>query len=170
LDPAAILSFLLVLEAIRNQSQERIELVGNWLYCLRDRAVDPPEESSNRRKRSGKAPTQGSGSSTTKRPRCQEDIGTDAGEGQSREGGGDRGNVPNRATQTHASLCVDEESLDGTLKISSPGSDPILQWAWDVGIASLQSPGEKVQLRPSPFDADLASSHLPLRPYVEPHW
>jgi hypothetical protein len=58
-----------------------------------------------------------------------EDIGTDAGEGQSREGGGDRGNVPNRATQTHASPCVDEESLDGTLKISSPGSDPILQWA-----------------------------------------
>jgi hypothetical protein len=170
LDPAAILSFVLVLEAIRNQSQERLELVGNWLYCLRDRAVDPPEESSTRRKRSGKAPTQGSGSSTTKRPRRQEDFGADAGEGQSRDGGGDRGNVPNRATQTHASLFVDAESLDGTLKVSSPGSDAILKWAWDVGIASLQSPGEKVQLRPSAFGADLASSHSPLPPHVDPRW
>lgn len=162
-----MLSFVLVLEAIRNQSEERLELVGNWLYCLRNRVLDPPGGSSSRRRRSGQASAQGSDSSPTDRHRRPEDIGTPVGEGSSGDRSGEGARAPRGAAQTQPLLRVDVESLDETSNKLSHASDYISQWAREVRVASSQSLREKVQLRSYTFDADLASSHLPLRPEIK---
>jgi len=41
LDPTDLLSLIPILRSIRDELDERHDLIGNWLYCLRDRVLVP---------------------------------------------------------------------------------------------------------------------------------
>lgn len=82
-DPAALLAFICILQNIRDQQNERHELIGNWLYCLRDLTSAP----ANVAKGKGKKKTrdqQGAGRTATKRPRAGGDVGDMEGGGAKR--------------------------------------------------------------------------------------